>query len=222
MVNLSQLSDVPLTRCTDGSYCCGTDNVNCCGSNLGSWLKDDIVYPHNLNPFLTTTSTTMSTSASSTSSTQTSSTKTSSPTNSQSAVTQSSFSTAITSSGASLIAIETSIISGSLVTLYAAAPTTSTPANNSGDHETNILAIELGAGLGGILIIGIIIAFVILCHRRPTSRMSNWLTYAKAKPAPSIASYRGWSEPPSNPSEMPAHGSDEKNAGSLRFQEMPA
>jgi len=47
--NLTQ-SDVIVTTCGDGSYCCGLNNSTCCSSGSGYWIVDGKVYTHDSKP----------------------------------------------------------------------------------------------------------------------------------------------------------------------------
>lgn len=45
--------DARMTVCIDGSYCCGYLNNECCSQNLGFWVDNYQVFPHDQNPFAT-------------------------------------------------------------------------------------------------------------------------------------------------------------------------
>jgi hypothetical protein len=58
-------TDLIITVCGDGSYCCGEDNVDCCDHGAGFWVSNHKVYPYTSSPFtslLASSSTTMSSS----------------------------------------------------------------------------------------------------------------------------------------------------------------
>ena len=44
-------SDVRMTLCGDGSYCCGESNSSCCQVGGGFWVSDNTVYPYTSSPF---------------------------------------------------------------------------------------------------------------------------------------------------------------------------
>lgn len=44
-------SDIGITTCGDGSYCCGFNNTNCCNSLQGFWISMGQVYPYTASPF---------------------------------------------------------------------------------------------------------------------------------------------------------------------------
>ena len=58
-------TDVQMTLCADGSYCCGRNNTNCCTAQTGYWIKGTKVFDYADYPFTSSGSSSSSTSASS-------------------------------------------------------------------------------------------------------------------------------------------------------------
>ena len=52
-LNMTQ-SDVVITPCGDGSYCCGQNNTSCCNNEEGYWIINSEVYAYNQKPSSTT------------------------------------------------------------------------------------------------------------------------------------------------------------------------
>jgi hypothetical protein len=46
--------DTVLTTCFDGSYCCGSNNTDCCKQKTGYWVIDRKVYPYKQPPSFAT------------------------------------------------------------------------------------------------------------------------------------------------------------------------
>jgi hypothetical protein len=144
-------SDVSLTLCSDGSYCCGALNNDCCLSKQGFWVDNFQVYPYVKSPFTTSTS--------------------NQPMVSQSTALQSS-AALIISSNSMATAVQTSTLGGSLITIFAmTAASSSAPTSANVPHKSNDLAIGLGAGLGAALLILVgITCFAIIKRRQRRHR----------------------------------------------------
>jgi hypothetical protein len=164
-IDLSTIT-VLLTVCPDNSYCCGPLNTDCCNQNQGYWVKDLVVYPHSLNPFIITTG---SSSATGSSVSSTSSTTTSGSSSSSTLSTNFVTST-LESSVSSAIAFQTATLSGSVVTYYSLP--TSQADNSHSSSPTKVLTVGLGAGLGGLALVGVA-AFSFLCLRRRRDQHNN-------------------------------------------------
>jgi hypothetical protein len=170
IINLDGFTDVALTLCEDGSYCCGNLNYQCCLQNQGNWIKDLVVYPHDQNPFSTATPS----SSSSTTSTSATQSSTSSTSHSSGSATN-----LLTTSASNASAVQTSTISGSVVTLYAP-PTQSSSDLPSRDKIT--FAIGLGTGLGGGTLIAILLGVIaFLCVRKRRRALRNGGRYHKGE-----------------------------------------
>jgi Mid2 like cell wall stress sensor len=44
-------TDIPITLCGDGSYCCEFGNTACCNNFQGFWISKGVVYPYISSPF---------------------------------------------------------------------------------------------------------------------------------------------------------------------------
>jgi hypothetical protein len=230
----------PLTVCPDGSYCCGAQNLDCCNQNQGYWVQDLVVYPHSQNPFSTTTSARSSAATSVASSTASTSTSTSTSSSSTESSTSS-----LTSSVPSAIAIQTSTVSGSIVTYYTLPTSQSDSSKSNSPDSSKTLAIGLGVGIGGaLLVLGIVgVLAYIYVNRLRREQQSNRLdshahfqfpqhaiseeditSSSSQKDVHSVAENVELGETIRSPRELWApdvyYNRDVKQRGSMHFQEM--
>lgn len=130
---------VPITKCNDGSYCCGQNNATCCNAGQGVWIVNDQI------ALMSPISTTSSTSSVSTSMTSVSTTSHSTITSSTTSVSGTTLSSSVGSTTA-LGVVTSSSSSGTRTP-------TQQPQNRGLSNGTKA-GIGIGVSLGALALLG--------------------------------------------------------------------